>query len=588
MTHRRVLAAALLLPLVPSTAFAQITTRASVSNAGLQANANTGPTVLSGDGRFVVFTSPASNLVPGDTNAASDVFVHDRLLGTTERVSVSSAGTQGDQQSGHTGNAGFIEALAVGLSCSADGRFVVFESNAENLVPGDTNVRTDIFLRDRLLGTTERVSLGAGGGQSGTDCTRPSVSDDGRFVTFQSNFNGLVAGDTAGNDVFLRDRQLGTTFKVSLANGGGQGNNDSEVLGGPGALSNDGRYVAFRSLSSTLVAGDTNGTWDAFVHDRTTLTTTRVSVNNAGVQANSAVNGARMSADGRFVAFSSNAPNLWPGASGFTDVFVRDLVSGTTLCASLNLAGVPAANCSLPFISRNGRVVSFDTSSTTLVAGDTNGRRDVFARDLVTNTTTCATRSSAGVFGNLDSYAGSLSSDGRFVGYWSLSSNLVAGDTNGRWDAFAHDRGTDNFITFCTAGTSSNGCVAGLSAVGTPSATAGAGFTLTANSVEGQKQGLVFYGLDNTGFAPLPWGASSSFLCIKSPVQRSTPVASGGAAGACNGSLALDWNTLAVTPGVLGQPFTAGQHVFSQAWYRDPPSSKTTALSNALEFVVEP
>jgi Tol biopolymer transport system component len=589
MTTRHILAAALLLPLVPSTALAQVTARASLSTAGVPTDAATGPTIVSGDGRFVFFTSAATNLVAGDTNAVSDVFVRDRLLATTERVSVSTAGVQGDQQSGHTGSQLVIESAVCGLACSSDGRYVVFESNAENLVPGDTNARTDIFLRDRVLGTTERVSLTAGGAQCGSDCTRPSVSDDGRFVTFQSNFQGIVAGDLTSMDVFLRDRALGSTFKVSLANGGGQGNNNSEVLGGPGALSNDGRYVVFRSLASTLVAGDTNGTWDAFVHDRATLTTTRVSVNSSGVQSNSAVNGARMSADGRFVAFSSNAPNLAPGLSGFTDVFVRDLLANTTVCASVSPVGVPVGGfCSTPFLSRDGRYVSFDSAATNVVSGDTNSRRDVFVRDLATGSNRCASRSSSGAFGTQESYAGSVSDDGRYSAFWSLASNFATGDANARFDAFVNDRGPETFVTFCTAGTSSNGCVAALSAVGAPSATAGAGFTLTANSVEGQKQGLLFYGLDNTGFAPLPWGASSSFLCIKSPIQRSTPVASGGAAGACNGSLALDWNTLAVTPGVLGQPFTAGQHVFSQAWYRDPPSPKTTALSDALEFVVEP
>lgn len=169
------------------------------------------------------------------------------------------------------------------------------------------------------------------------------------------------------------------------------------------------------------------------------------------------------------------------------------------------------------------------------------------------------------------------------MGSWSLSSNLVAGDTNARWDAFAHDRGADHFVSYCTAGTSSGGCVAVLSAVGTPSATAGAGFTLTASSVEGQKQGVLLCGTDNSGFIPLPWGASSSLVCGKSPIRRSTRVD----AGACDGSPALDGSSLAVTLGVLGAPFTAAQKVYARAWRRDPSSPKTTALSDALEFVVD-
>ncbi|NUP97414.1 MAG: calcium-binding protein [Planctomycetaceae bacterium] len=583
----------LLLAIAPL-ARSQVTVRVSVDSGGLQGNANTGPTVVSGDGRFVAFASNASNLVAGDTNGVTDVFVHDRLLATTERVSVSTAGLQGNFQSGVSGNSGFLEVLPPGLSISADGRFVVFESNATNLVAGDTNARTDIFLRDRQLGTTERVSLKAGGSQCGSDCFRPSVSDDGRFITFQSGDNSIVVGDITGFDVFVRDRSIPSTFKVSLGNGGIQGNNDSEPFAGPGAISNDGRYVVFRSLCSNFVAGDTNATWDAFVHDRTLLVTTRASVSNAGAQGNSGnggVDGARMSADGRYVAFASQATNLVPGdVNGFSDVFVRDLVAGTTVCASLDSSGVPAANgvVSVPFISADGRFVAFDSASSVLVSGDANGRRDAFLRDLSTGVIRIASRSSAGVASSQDSYAGSLSSDGRFVAFWSLGSTLVAGDTNARWDAFVHDRGSNSAISYCTAGTSTNGCTATMGAVGTPSASAGAGFTLFASNVEGQKSGLIFYGLDNAGFTPVAWGTGSSFLCVKSPTQRSTATNSGGTANACDGTLALDWNTLATNPTVLGFPFTAGQQVFAQAWYRDPPSPKSTALSNAVEFVVEP
>lgn len=591
MRPPQTLTALLLTTLAPSAAFAQITARVSVDNLGAQANQTTGPTIVSGNGRFVAFASNATNLVAGDTNGVTDVFVHDRQLATTERVSVSNAGVQGNFQSGFSGNPAFLETLPAGLSISSDGRFVVFESFANNLVAGDSNARTDVFLRDRQLGTTERVSLTAGGAQCGGDCWRPSVSDDGRFITFQSGDNSIVAGDLTGFDVFVRDRTLGTTFKVSLGTGGIQGNNDSEVQGGPGAISNDGRYVVFRSLSSNFVAGDTNGRWDTFVYDRTLLFTTRASVSAAGAQGNDNVQGACISADGRYVAFTSSATNLVAGdVNGFNDVFVRDLVAGTTVCASLDSSGAPAlsSNNSDPYISQNGRFVSFASSATTFVPGDTNGRRDVFVRDLATNSIRCASRSSAGAFGSQDSYAGSLSSDGRYVAFWSLSSNLVAGDTNARWDAFVNDRGPDNFVVYCTAGTSTNGCTALMSAVGAPSATAGAGFTLSASSVEGQKQGLIFYGTDNSGFAPAPWGASSSYLCVKPPTQRSAPGNSGGVAGSCNGVLTLDWNTLAATPGVLGAPFSAGDHVFAQAWYRDPSSAKTTAMSDALEFVVEP
>ena len=144
-------------------------------------------------------------------------------------------------------------------------------------------------------------------------------------------------------------------------------------------------------------------------------------------------------------------------------------------------------------------------------------------------------------------------------------------------------------LTFCTAGTTSNGCLPAISASGTPSASATSGFDIAVAAVEGQKQGLIFYGLDNTGFTPLPWGTSSSFLCVKSPTQRTPAQATGGTLNACDGALALDWNAfVATTPGALGAPFAAGRHVYAQGWFRDPPSPKTTMLSDALEFIVQP
>ncbi|MCC7010986.1 MAG: hypothetical protein IT454_00375 [Planctomycetes bacterium] len=143
--------------------------------------------------------------------------------------------------------------------------------------------------------------------------------------------------------------------------------------------------------------------------------------------------------------------------------------------------------------------------------------------------------------------------------------------------------------SFCTAGTSSNGCAASISASGTPSASAGSGFTLSVTNVEGAKQGLIFYGLNNTGFTPQAWGPSTSFLCVKPPTQRMSTLNSGGTAGQCDGAFALDWNAfVAAQPGAFGAPFAGGEHVFAQAWYRDPPSPKTTHLSDALEFVVCP
>jgi Tol biopolymer transport system component len=344
---------------------------ASVTPAGVTGNFGSDVPAISSDGRFVLFFSAASNLVPGDTNAHYDTFVRDRQTGTTELVSVSTNGAQGDQSS------------ASG-SISADGRFAAFDSDATNLVAGDTNGHTDVFVRDRQNGTTECISFSSSGVLGNLASSGPSISADGRFVAFQSLADNLVAGDTNGHaDVFVRDRQSGTTERVSVDSAGAQSIGDCSSA----SISADGRFVAFLSAASNLVPGDTNGTSDVFIHDRQTGTTERVSVATGGAQANGSSSysfpTSPLSADGRFVAFFSMASNLVAGdTNGYADVFLRDRQSGTTERVSLGTAGVQGNQfSSYPSITPDGRFVSFYSSASNLVAGDTNGFYDVFVRD---------------------------------------------------------------------------------------------------------------------------------------------------------------------------------------------------------------
>jgi Tol biopolymer transport system component len=229
------------------------TTRVSVRTGGTQANGHSVSASLSADGRYVAFASAASNLVTGDTNGASDVFLRDRTGGTTTRISVRTGGTSGN-------SASYLPSI------SGNGRYVGFVSDASNLVTGDTNRASDVFLRDRTAGTTTRVSVSSAGAQGNQmSYNPPAITYDGRYVGFVSDASNLVTGDTnRASDVFLRDRTAGTTTRVSVTNAGGQSTN----MSGTPALSNDGRYVAFTSYASNLVGGDTNASWDAFVRMR--------------------------------------------------------------------------------------------------------------------------------------------------------------------------------------------------------------------------------------------------------------------------------------------------------------------------------
>jgi Tol biopolymer transport system component len=320
---------------------------------------------------------------------------------------------------------------SVSPAISADGRFVAFESTASNLVAGDTNESTDVFVRDRVAGTTERVGVASDGAQANSDSYSPVISADGRFVAFESLASNLVVGDTNGSgDVFVRDRVAGTTERVGVASGGAQANRDSLSP----AVSADGRFVAFESTASNLVAGDTNSTRDVFVRDRVAATTERVSVGSDGAQANGYSLLPAISADGRFVAFESYASNLVAGDTNeSTDVFVRDRVAATT-------ERVSVADSLSPVISADGRFVAFASYASNLVAGDTNGSRDVFVRDRVAGTTERVSVASGGAQANRDSHRAVISADGRFVAFLSTASNLVAGDTNGSGDVFVRDR----------------------------------------------------------------------------------------------------------------------------------------------------
>jgi Tol biopolymer transport system component len=264
---------------------------------------------ISADGRYVAFTSGAA-VVPGDTNNDYDVFVHDTVAGNTARVSVDSNGTQANGASGNP-------------TISADGRYIAFDSNASNLVAGDTNGTYDVFVHDTVSATTSRVSVDSNGAQANFGGDTPAISADGRSVAFTSRASTLVAGDTNGtSDVFVHDRVMGTTSRVSIDSTGVQGN-DGSYSDYATSVSGDGRYVTFTSVATNLVSGDTNDSGDVFAHDNLTGVTSRASVTSFGVQGAGSSSGSAISADGRYIAFMSNADNLVANDTGWEDVFLR-------------------------------------------------------------------------------------------------------------------------------------------------------------------------------------------------------------------------------------------------------------------------
>ncbi|MBW1642621.1 MAG: PD40 domain-containing protein [Deltaproteobacteria bacterium] len=396
--------------------------RVSLNNSGGEGDNGSNYPSISSNGRYVAFDSYATNLVAGDTNARGDVFVYDRDTDTIERVSVDSSGVQGNDGSYNP-------------SISSDGRYVAFVSSATNLVTGDTNTDSDVFVYDRDTDTIERVSVDNSGVQGDDYSQDPRISSDGRYVAFESSATNLVAGDTnTVSDVFVYDRDTDTIERVSVDNSSVQGNGYSYRP----SISSDGRYVAFYSYATNLVTGDTNARSDVFIYDRDTDTIERVSVDNSGVQGNNNSYNSSISSDGRYVAFHSEAANLVTGdTNADRDVFVYDRDTDTIERVSVDNSGVQGDDDSeYPSISSDGRYVAFTSSATNLVSGDTNTVSDVFVYDRNTDTIERVSVDNSGVQGDDVSEYPSISPDGRYVAFESDAANLVTGDTNARDDVF--------------------------------------------------------------------------------------------------------------------------------------------------------
>jgi hypothetical protein len=392
--------------------------RVSVASDGTEANNGSGHPTISANGRYVTYWSEASNLVPDDTNDTDDIFVYDRKTNTTERINVASDGTEANNRS-------------FSPEISANGRYVTYSSFASNLVPDDTNGTEDVFVYDRKTNTTERINVASDGTEANSgQSLEPAISANGRYVTYQSFASGLVPNDPPGTDIFVYDRKTNTTELIS-----GTEANDSSFQP---AISANGRYVTYGSSASNLVPDDTNGIIDIFVYDRKTNTTERISVASDGTEANEESFGATISANGRYVTYSSFASNLVPDdTNNAADIFVYDRKTNTTERINVASDGTEANDDSGGAeISANGRYVTYDSFASNLVPDDTNDTQDVFVYDRKTNTTERISVDSDGTEANGFSREPAISPNGRYVTYGSLASNLVPDDTNGALDIF--------------------------------------------------------------------------------------------------------------------------------------------------------
>jgi Tol biopolymer transport system component len=397
-----------------------VTERVSVDNNGAQAlgvNAASDQPSISGDGRYVAFIL-YSPLVPNDTNGNADVYVRDRQTGTTELISVGLGGTAANDTSAEP-------------SISADGRYVAFWSFASDLVPGDTNGFYDVFVRDRAAGTTQRVSVDVNGAEApyGNQMLQPAMSADGRFVTFVTSA-ALDPGDTSDSlDVYVRDLQAGTTRWVSVTTGsvGAQANTQEP------SISADGRYIAFRSDTNKLLPGVSGYQvyrWDALTGDFVLVSVDDGSSPGPGESIDPSISG-----DGRYVAFYSNRAMVATDHNGKYDVYLRDVLAGTTVRLSVATdGGDPDGHSTNPTISADGRTVAFYSAASNLVAGDTNDPffGDVFVWGVSLPGIVRVDVSTTGAQSNFTTSPNtSVSSDGTKIAFSSGATTLVSPDANG-------------------------------------------------------------------------------------------------------------------------------------------------------------
>jgi alpha-tubulin suppressor-like RCC1 family protein len=481
------------------------TKRLTGVDGGVEGDGDSWEPNISGDGQYVIIETDSGNLDPEDDNGYFDIYISDafdsspglHLTRVTKAYGVEGNGNawawhgsmsddgryisfydnanniaQGDDNNG-SGDDVFVfdqdthkvERISVDSnevggngqsgesSISGDGRYVAFMSNSDNLDPIATSGTNQVYLRDRQAGTTVLISKGAGDTEPDNESYSPSISKDGRYIAYSSTATNITGDATGGEEkIFVYDRIADTTDFVSHDLGGTEGNANSTYP----AISGDGSLVAFYSDATNLVPDDTNGVKDVFVYDRGLDTIQRISVDDDGNEGNGDSKYPAISGNGRYVAFGSQATNLVPDdTNGSNDMFLYDLLNDTIQRISVDDDGNEGdgeSNSWSDFISDDGRYVSFESEATNLVAGDTNGFWDVFVRDNANGTIQRITGINGGVQGNNNAWESVVSGDGAFVMFDSTATNLIPHDTNGLSDVFLASIGAVSSNSDPTAG----------------------------------------------------------------------------------------------------------------------------------------
>lgn len=387
--------------------------------------------VTSATGRWVVFSSAADGLVPGDANGKRDVFIRDTKTGALRIVSRGAAPANGDSDASGDAN-------GIGLGVSVDGRFVVFDSEATNLVAGvaDANAADDIFRWDAKTGKILLVSRKPGGGAANGGSRLPRMSGDGRLIAFQSSATDLTSIAPGGNtpQVYVRDLLTGKTRFVSLAADG----TAPDAFAERADISADGRFIAFASDATDIVPGDDGLQRDIFRRDLRTNTTTKMSLTAADAASDGFSDVPTISGNGRFVAFESDGVLVPTDANGFRDAYVRDALKGTTLRASLrDDDGEIAGGVGRPRVAADGRRVAFRSDANAITPDDDNNVTDVFVRDLEAKTTLRASATLAGDDAGGAAGLPAISGNGRAVAFIVDGTGaLLVADTNDDADAY--------------------------------------------------------------------------------------------------------------------------------------------------------